>query len=202
MGTGLRLFWIIVLAACLVGGYFVWDHYRVTTQADNGDVHWIAGQPSPEEHARFLKENAGETSDGNSEHKLRTARQEDEAGFVDPALAPKNAPAATGANAPYPPATAPPAAAPPAHAPTPAAGSFALTNGASPAALPVSDSIPPNPPNGMRFGSTGTGNYQWYRQGNLTWRVDTVSGGSCIAFATLEEWRKPLVASHGCGRHA
>jgi len=63
--------------------------------------------------------------------------------------------------------------------------------------IPVSDTISPNAPNGMAFG--GTGKFQWYRQGNLTWRIDTSSGSSCIAFATMEEWRKSIVISHGCG---
>jgi hypothetical protein len=63
-------------------------------------------------------------------------------------------------------------------------------------AAPASDSIAPNPPNGMAF--TGNGKFQVYRQGNLTWRVDTESGKACILFATMEEWRKPIVYSHGC----
>jgi hypothetical protein len=70
----------------------------------------------------------------------------------------------------------------------------------APAGLPTSDSQSPNAPNGMRFG--GSGNYQWYRQGNLTWRIDTASGRSCIIYATMEEWRKQIVYSHGCGRNA
>jgi type IV secretory pathway VirB10-like protein len=64
-------------------------------------------------------------------------------------------------------------------------------------AVPVSDTVAPNPPNGLAFG--GTGKFQWYRQGSLTWRVNTESGSACIAFATLEEWRKPIVYTHGCG---
>ena len=71
------------------------------------------------------------------------------------------------------------------------------TVASSPASLPVSDTIAPNPPNGLAFG--GTGKFQWYRQGNLTWRVNTASGTTCIAFATMEEWQKPLVYRHGCG---
>jgi hypothetical protein len=63
--------------------------------------------------------------------------------------------------------------------------------------VPVSDTVAPNAPNGLAFG--GTGKFQWYRQGNLTWRVDTASGTSCIAFATMDEWRKPIVYTHGCG---
>lgn len=66
----------------------------------------------------------------------------------------------------------------------------------APAAIPASDSIAPNPPNGMTF--AGTGKFQVYRQGNLTWRVDTESGSTCILFATMEEWRKPIVYQHGC----
>ena len=65
------------------------------------------------------------------------------------------------------------------------------------ASLPATDTLSPNAPNGMAFG--GSGKYQWYRQGNLTWRINTQSGSSCIAFATMEEWQKPLVYSHGCG---
>jgi hypothetical protein len=61
-----------------------------------------------------------------------------------------------------------------------------------------SDTISPNPPNGMTF--SGTGRYQVYRQGNLTWRIDTNTGRSCILFATDEEWKKPKVYRAGCGR--
>lgn len=64
------------------------------------------------------------------------------------------------------------------------------------AAVPASDSISPNPANGVAF--SGTGKFQVYRQGNLTWRVDTESGHTCVLFATMEEWRKPLVYQHGC----
>ncbi len=59
------------------------------------------------------------------------------------------------------------------------------------------DTIAPNPPNGLAF--AGTGPYQWYRQGDLTWRIDSKSGASCIDYATMEEWSKPIVYSHGCG---
>ena len=64
------------------------------------------------------------------------------------------------------------------------------------AALPVSDTIDRNPPNGTVY--TATGDYTWYRQGNITWRVNSKTGASCIAFATLEEWQKRIVYTHGC----
>jgi hypothetical protein len=63
---------------------------------------------------------------------------------------------------------------------------------------PASDTISPNPPNGMAF--SGSGRYQLYRQGNLTWRLDTDTGHSCIIFATDEEWHKPRVYRAACGK--
>jgi hypothetical protein len=63
---------------------------------------------------------------------------------------------------------------------------------------PASDTISPNPPNGMVF--SGSGRYQLYRQGNITWRLDTETGRSCIIFATDDEWKKPRVYKAGCGR--
>jgi hypothetical protein len=65
------------------------------------------------------------------------------------------------------------------------------------AAGPVADTISPNPPNGMAF--AGPGRFQVYRQGSLTWRLDTDTGQTCILFATNAEWRKPQVYRHGCG---
>ncbi len=58
------------------------------------------------------------------------------------------------------------------------------------------DSISPNPPDGKVF--SGGGKYQVYRQGNLTWRLNTDTGQSCILFATEEEWKKPKVYRAGC----
>jgi len=48
---------------------------------------------------------------------------------------------------------------------------------------------------------SGTGRYQLYRQGNLTWRLNSDTGQSCILFATDEEWKKPKVYRAGCGNH-
>ncbi|MCU1322888.1 MAG: hypothetical protein JWM43_2537 [Acidobacteriaceae bacterium] len=70
-----------------------------------------------------------------------------------------------------------------------------IANTATP---PASDTISPDPPNGMIF--SGTGHYQLYRQGNLTWRLNTDTGQSCILFATDEEWKKPKVLRAGCGK--
>ena len=74
-----------------------------------------------------------------------------------------------------------------------AQGGAAGTSGMMP---PATDSIAPNPPNGMTFG--GSGHYQLYRQGDLTWRLNTDTGETCVIFATDEEWRKPKVFRAGC----
>jgi hypothetical protein len=60
------------------------------------------------------------------------------------------------------------------------------------------DTVNPNPPNRLLF--AGAGRYQLYRQGNITWRLDTTTGKTCIVFATDEEWKKPKVFRNGCGK--
>jgi hypothetical protein len=199
-GMGMRIFWAILLLAACVGGFYLVQHHLQEKQLADGAVT-CTGCMTPEEKARFDKENSGDTADGQSDRKVRTAREEDAAGNpegaaaagqVAPAAAPAAAPVA-GANTVTPNVV-------PAQQQAPASGFFNIGSSASSTPPPVADSQPPNAPNGMRY--TGSGAYQWYRQGDLTWRVDTVSGGSCIAFATLEEWRKQIVYSHGCGRGA
>ncbi len=200
---GSKIFWFLILVALCVSGYFMYDHYHQEKLMGNGDVTWVSGEPSPEAHARFLKENSGETADGQSEHKVHTASEDATAAAtgkteVGPASATATAPAAAPTAAVTTPPAAPAVVAKPETVTAP--GAYTVGSGAAPASLPASDSVPPNPTNGARF--AGTGSYQWYRQGNLTWRVDTVSGHSCIDYATMEEWRKPIVSSHGCGRGA
>ena len=61
---------------------------------------------------------------------------------------------------------------------------------------PSHDTISRDPPNGMIFG--GTGKYQLYRQGDITWRLNTDTGFACVLFATDAQWSKPRVFEHGC----
>ena len=82
-------------------------------------------------------------------------------------------------------------------APRPQAESQKTTTSTAATTAPVTDSIPANPTNGAIF--AGTGRFQVYRQGNLTWRLNTDTGSTCILFATDEEWRKAVVYDHGCG---
>ena len=70
---------------------------------------------------------------------------------------------------------------------------------APPAAVPNSDSIPRNPPNGLAF--AGSGKFQLYRQGDITWRLNTQTGETCILFATDAQWRLHRVYQAGCGTH-
>jgi hypothetical protein len=69
------------------------------------------------------------------------------------------------------------------------------------AKVPSSDTISRNPPNGMTF--SGSGKYQLYRQGDITWRLNTDTGWACVLFATDAQWRKTRVYGNGCsGRDA
>jgi hypothetical protein len=64
------------------------------------------------------------------------------------------------------------------------------------ASIPDSDSIPRNPPNGMLY--AGGGKFQLYRQGDITWRLNTETGQACILFATDTQWSRTRVYQHGC----
>jgi cytoskeletal protein RodZ len=63
--------------------------------------------------------------------------------------------------------------------------------------VPVSDTIQRNPPTGLIF--AGAGKYQLYRQGDITWRLDTDTGRACIIFATDTQWSRNRVYDQGCG---
>ena len=126
-----------------------------------------------------------------------SARQHDTSDEVFTGGSPLPAPSATrpaaGSSLP---ASPPNAAAATAGTEITAAGARS-TNGVTP---PAADTIAPDPPNGMTFG--GAGHYQLYRQGDLTWRLNTDTGETCVLFATDEEWRKPKVYKSGCRNHS
>ncbi len=182
---GKFLGFLLVVALVCVLGYYAWQHYHTTEVLDSGAVH-CQGCLTGERKEAFLRENSGEGPDGQSEHKWDFSRGPDgekrEWSAADETY-PGDRPgiATNEPNRPY--------------ATDPNADRNSRFGPETPP--PTRDTVPPYPPNGLRF--AGRGEYQWYRQGNLTWRVDTVSGRSCIAYATLEEWRKRLVMEHGCG---
>ena len=191
----------VIVCVLLYLGYFAYKT-RAEKVAVNGGDFTCQGCDSPEQHAQFLKENSGETADGESERKTSSSRVAAEQAATTHPVAPRSFGADAAAAAPAGTSSmvepAPVASAPVVVPTTPEPG--ATVAGVAPLALPATDSVSPNPPNGMTFAGKGT--YQWYRQGNLTWRVDTTSGRSCIIYATMEEWRKRIVMSHGCGSNA
>ena len=63
--------------------------------------------------------------------------------------------------------------------------------------LPASETLSRNPPD--RTILAGSGRYELYRQGDITWRMDTASGQACVIFATEAMWHRSLVYQHGCG---
>ncbi len=63
-------------------------------------------------------------------------------------------------------------------------------------AVRASDTIRRNPPNGALF--AGSGKYQLYRQGDITWRLNTETGDACILLATDAQWSKTRIFRHGC----
>ena len=211
-----RVFWLLVLIAMIYLGYRLYQGHRDTLQAESGDFT-CQGCDSPEEHARFLKENAGESLDGDSERKINSARAaaekaaagEDE-GLDSAATKSGSSTGASSMTAPEPsrvslPGTSLPGTSTPATSTLEGGNPPVIlsTNGqpnAAPPNLPTRDTEAPNAPNGARF--AGSGSYEWYRQGNITWRIDTNTGRSCIIYATMEEWHKQIVMSHGCGRDA
>ncbi len=180
---------LLVLVAVLI--WMGYQRYYKTERLGSGEVRCEGCMTGPQKEA-FLRENAGEGVDGQSEHKWDFSRgpygEKREYSAADGTYG-----IGTGDHGEF--QSGGDRSGGPEFQQTGRDGAYAkvYTGGAPPA----HDSIPPNPPNGERFG--GRGQFQWYRQGNVTWRVDTVTGQSCIAYATLEEWRKRLVAEHGCG---
>jgi len=173
---GKRFLYLVLALVLGVGGYYAYQHYKMNRMEADGDIQCV-GCLTPEQEEAFKKRNSGDTADESSDSKVKPG-------------SPANA-----SNAAAPPATIYPAAAT-TTTDTLNRGSYAAAPPAS--NLPVSDTRTPNAPDGIRL--SGSGGFQWYRQGNLTWRVNTQTGASCIIYATMEEWRKPIVLQHGCGR--
>jgi hypothetical protein len=185
---------LVVLAGVLFVGYKFWQTQQEKVRIESGDIT-CQGCLEGDAKARYEREDHGETADGGSEHKNETARQAAEravAGTNGTAQGAYSGPGATSSSM-VPPAEnydaqGVGAGQPPVQVPT--AG--------QPGGVPMTDSQAANAPNGQRF--AGSGAYLVYRQGNITYRLDTTTGRSCIIYATMEEWRKPIVMSNGCGR--
>lgn len=173
---------VLVIAVC-VGGWMFYKQYNGSTSLGSGDVA-LRSTPAAKDNS----DAAYTDLDGSKVTKAAPEQQTTTYDQAAPPPADQNA-AAVGSGTQI----TGPAPVPQDQVQAPHSSSMVAPS----APLPVSDTIAPNPPNGAVF--TGSGKYQWYRQGNLTWRVNSGSGAACIAFATMQEWQKPLVYTHGCG---
>jgi hypothetical protein len=62
---------------------------------------------------------------------------------------------------------------------------------------PAANALSPHPASG--FVTPAAQKFALYRQGDLTYRLNTQSGQACVLLATDALWQKPLVYQHGCG---
>jgi hypothetical protein len=79
------------------------------------------------------------------------------------------------------------------------AGEQPRTQSDSVTGLAPSETMRRNPPNGVVV--AGTGKFELYRQGDLTFRLNTESGDACVLFATQAQWGKSIVYNNGCNNH-
>jgi hypothetical protein len=185
---------LIVFCVVLFFGYKFWQRHQETVKNESGDFT-CQGCLEGDAKARYEREDRGETADGNSERKDATARV-----AAERAVAGNNGAAAGTYSGPAPATSSmvPPAE----NYYSPGVGAsqapVQVPTAGQPGSVPPTDSQAANAANGQRF--AGSGAYLVYRQGNITYRLDTNTGRSCIIYATMEEWRKPIVMSNGCGR--
>jgi len=66
-------------------------------------------------------------------------------------------------------------------------------------ALPASQPASRNSSN--RLVAAGSGKFELYRQGDLTFRLNTETGDACVLLATEAQWSKSIVYDHGCNGH-
>jgi hypothetical protein len=189
-----RIIWIVVAVIVVVGLYYWWTSNHDAETLSSGGVfsHDTLGNGSKSAMDRGVVSGSdidGKPTDADSYGGAVTYDNK------PPAPKPATATAGTGISTVNS-SSASPQAVSQAPVVMPGSATTAATSSA-PSSLPVSDTLTPNAPNGMAFG--GGGKFQWYRQGNITWRINTQSGDTCIAFATMDEWQKPIVYTHGCG---
>ncbi len=196
---GSRILYLIIAVVLVVSGFYLYQHYKQQKALDSGAVTCI-GCMTPDQKARFDRENHGETADGQSEHKNESARQSAAEIASTPTQMPPQDVAQGTAREPLPQRVGQDIRTDTARLDSHFNNGAADITSSQAGAPPAYDTASPNAPNGTRFAGSGT--YQWYRQGNLTWRIDTNTGRSCIVYATMDEWRKQIVSSHGCGRSA
>jgi cytoskeletal protein RodZ len=180
----------LLVVLVIIVGYLVWTRTRGNVFGDGAITE--QNTSSSNEQASM---NSGTTTDLDGNAARPNTSRSDDPGTINTVPV-----GSTGTQNSTPTMGTPMANNTPAPAPSPVSAPGGLTARApvlGPAAPPpTTDSIAPNPPNHVAFG--GTGKYMWYRQGDLTWRVNSDTGASCIAFATMQQWARPVVYQNGC----
>jgi hypothetical protein len=196
-----RIFAILIVVAAVAGGILWYVHWSQTRALNSGDVY-VRDQPGDNAKPATPESATPEPAAPEPTAAQPTASTPAPAVAAQPPKPSLAQPAATRPAASQP-ATAPPAQPIP---PQEIASSGPEPSGVAPSrigptrrptAIPASDTIRRNPPNGQLF--AGSGRFQLYRQGDITWRVDTQTGHACILFATDAQWSQARVFDHGCG---
>lgn len=164
-----RIFWILIIIMIVATGGSAWFLHRAKVRALNSGNVHARDQSG----SRTGLQTAGTQTAGKQTSGTQTSGTE-ATGTVIPGQTAR--PGQTGAD-------------------KPAQAAVPVEDGLAPP--PASDSIRRNPPDGRVF--AGSGKYQIYRQGDITWRLNTETGAACVLFATEAEWRKTQVYRHGCG---
>ena len=170
-----RIVIIVGVLALAISAYYSYNRYDARRAGVSGEVFSNDPQPSRAKVDSVSRTSTGSTSSTNK----KASDSEGEAIVYPSAVTAQTTPATAN--------------------PNPASSDLQVTQTGQPVheGTPAGDTIGPNPDNGMKF--AGSGKYQVYRQGNITWRLNTETGQTCVLFATDEEWKKPRVYHSGCG---
>jgi hypothetical protein len=176
-----QFFAILAIGLVLIGGYVFYVHWSRTRALESGDVVEL-NQPADTASPASPPPEA--------------AKSEATPDSVKPATIPSAEPAK--AAAPETAKTTPP----PSPSKTPPPQELAL-NGGGPLQLhpqtakPAADMLPQLNKDGTVY--TDKGRFQLYRQGDITWRMNTQTGKACVFLATEAQWSKTVVYQNGCG---
>ena len=200
-----RIFAILIVVAAVAGGILWYVHWSQTRALNSGDVY-VRDQPGdnakPATPEPATPEPAALEPTVAKPSASPPAKPPRPAPVPHPAAAPQPTPQQeiatnTTESSHIAPSNIAPSHIAPSHIAPSHIGPPRIGPAGRPAAIPASDTIRRNPPNGQLF--AGSGRFQLYRQGDITWRVDTETGHACILFATDAQWSQARVFDHGCG---
>jgi hypothetical protein len=188
-----RIIIIILIVLVICAGYWVWRNH--TTGVSFGDGTITATNSSSSSDESTMNNGVTTDLDGNTVAHPNPSRSDDPGTINTVPVGSTGTQSSTGSTTMGTPMTS---ATPPQPSPVSAPGGLTarapVLGPRGP--IPKSDSLSPNAPNGVGF--AGTGKYMWYRQGDITYRVNSDTGARCIAFATMQQWSRPIVYQNGC----